>query len=105
MTPSWTPYTELQEHHMIIKPDREIRKGVHKIRMYFWERMFWEDHLKKIDRQAAAAQAAADTGYGVNKTTTRPVALMGLRRAAGVVAVGMGRAGTTWGRIGTTPQQ
>ena len=50
--PTWTAYDTEKGAYMDINEDPEIKENLHKERVYFWQRMFWEDIEKSTSSPA-----------------------------------------------------
>ena len=57
--PAWTPYDPEKQAYMDIRPQPEVREGLFPTRMYFWQKMFWDDVEKEIGRSVPAQRFAS----------------------------------------------
>ena len=63
--PAWIPYDPETREYLEIKPEVEPKQGLHTERVYFWEKMYWDD--------LAINAGSGFRTYGPRTSTARPV--------------------------------
>jgi len=49
--PVWYPYNQDEKNYLDLKAEPEMKKNIHPERMYFWNKMIWEEKESLVERQ------------------------------------------------------